>query len=161
MSITSIEDALKTRLAEDIDGIDPLQRMMAKPGGQSVAVPVKISSYPRKPTESVLKSLSASGAVLVRYAGSRFGKMRVGDGWVVQDREMLFEVLCVSDSLLAEDAHVGIYALLDNAEDRLMGYQPDGAVSGIEIVQDDYVSERSGSWEYGVMVSVKTQKIKN
>jgi hypothetical protein len=161
MSIAAIEQALKDRLLEDIDGIDQLVKLVTKPDGTKVEVPVQVKSYPRKPSEQTLKTLSSAGAVLVRYAGSKYGKSRKGSGWIVQDREMIFEVLCISDSLLAEDAHVGIYALLDNCGDRLIDYQPTGSVAGIELVQDDYLSERSGSWEYGILVSVKTQKVKN
>lgn len=162
MSISAIESALKSRLEKDLaaEGIDPLQRTMAKADGSSVAVPVPVRSFPRKPSETTLKTLSASGAVLVRYAGSKYGKARKGAGWMVQDREMFFEVLCVADSLLAEDAHVGVYGLLDNVGSRLAGHQPSGSVAPIELVQDDYISETAGSWEYGLIVSVKTQRVR-
>ena len=155
--IEQIELGIIERLGADIDGVDPITRQRATIDGGSVAAPVQIKSYPAIPSESSLKSLSASGALLVRYTGSRYGKARSGTGFFVQDRTMLFEVVCVSESLLPASMASGIYRMLDLAALRLIGFRPDGAVGDIELVQDDYLAETKGTWEYGVVVAVKTQ----
>lgn len=155
--IADIEQALIDRLRAEIEGVDPLVKSLAGPDGSVVDVPVQIKSYPSSPTESTLKTLAAAGAVLVRYTGSRYAKPRQGTGWMVQDRSMLFEVLAVADSLLPAAASSGIYRLLDVAALRLIGHVPEGATGMIELVQDDYVAETKGSWEYGLIVSVPAQ----
>ena len=76
----------------------------------------------------------------------------------MQDRELSFEVICVSNCLLDEDAAKGIYEILDIASDRLIGHVPAGAVGPVSLIRDDYLSELDGSWEYGIIVSVPVQK---
>ncbi len=155
--ITRIEESIKTRLGAVITGVPNLVKVMPKTDGSTVEVPVKIDSYPRQPSEQILVSLASSGAVVVRYTGSKYLAKRVVGSITVQDRTMMYECLVFSDSLQARDTGTGIYELLDLAALRLIGYKPDGAVDGIELVQDDYVEERKGSWTYGILVSVKTQ----
>lgn len=159
--ISVVEDAIKDRLTAAIAGVDDLVRSVPKPDGSSVQVPVQVKSYPKKPSEQTLKSLAAAGAVLVRYAGSKFGKMRKAGGFSVQDETMFFEIVTIADSLRAEDAHEGVYEFLDVCKARLMDYMPTGCVDGIELVDANYLSERNGAWEYGLLVSVNTQMVKN
>ena len=157
--ITDIEQALIARLQADLgeDGPAVITRTMAGPDGDPIEVPVQIKSYPPKPNDLTLKTLAASGAVLVRYSGSKYGAPIVGQGWMVQDRAMLFEIHTVSETLLPAAASSGIYEMLDLAAVRLIGHRPDSACGLIELVQDDYVLEKGGSWEYGLIVSVPTQ----
>lgn len=156
--IEDIEQRIIERLGADIDGIDPITRTRATADGGTIEAPVQIKSYPSLPTDALLKTLSAAGTVLVRYTGSRYSKPRRGIGFFVQDRTMLYEVMCLSDSLLPSSAASGIYRMLDLAADRLIGHRPEGAIDDIELVQDEYVGETRGSWEYGIIISVKTQK---
>jgi hypothetical protein len=156
--IADIEQGIIARLQAEISGIAQIVKMMAGPDGNPVAVPVQIKSYPPTPNDMTLKTLASAGSVLVRYTGSRYGKARKGTSWMVQDRMMLFEILIVSDSLLTSASATGIYSMLDLAGTRLMGYQPSGATGVIELVQDDYVAETKGSWEYGLIISVPTQR---
>jgi hypothetical protein len=157
--ITDIEQALITRLQAELgeDGPALITRSMAGPAGTPVTVPVPIKSYPSKPNDQALKTLASSGAVLVRYFGSKYGSPRYPEGLMVQDRAMLFEVHTVSETLIPEAASSGIYDMLDLAALRLIGHQPDGACGYIELVQDDYVMEKGGAWEYGLIVSVPVQ----
>ncbi len=154
-----MELALIARLQADLgeDGPAAITRTMAGPDGNPITVPVQIKSYPSKPNDLTLKTLAASGAVLVRYSGSKYGSPIVGKDWLVQDRAMLFEIHTVSETLLPEAALSGIYEMLDLAALRLVGHKPAGACSLIELAQDDYVMEKGGSWEYGLIVSVPTQ----
>ena len=159
-SIADIEDAIKARLTETIAGVDDLVRSVPKPDGSTVEVLVQVKSYPKKPSEQTLKSLASAGAVLVRYAGSKFGKKRKVGGVAVQDETMFFEVLTIADSLRAEDAHEGVYEFLEVCKARLMDYKPEGCVDGFDLVDVNYLSEKNGAWEYGLLVSVKTQMVK-
>lgn len=159
--IADIEDAIKARLTATIAGIDDLVRSVPKPSGSPVLVPVQVKSYPKRPSEQTLKSLAAAGAVLVRYAGSKFGKKRTSGGITVQDETMFFEVLAIADSLRAEDAHEGVYEFLQVCEARLIDYRPSSCVDGFELVDVNYLSEKNGAWEYGLLVSVKTQMVKS
>lgn len=158
--ISVVEDAIKDRLMAEIAGVEALKKSVPKPDGSTADVRVQVKSYPKKPTETLLKTLAAAGAVLVRFAGSKYGKIREAGTRQVQDRTMFFEVLTVDDSLRAEDAHGGIYELLDLCGERLMGFTPAGCTSGIELVSDEYLSENNGAWEYGILTSVKAQKVR-
>lgn len=158
--ISVVEDAIKARLTETIDGVDNLVRSVPKPDGTTAQVPVEVKSYPKKPNEQTLKSLAAGGAVLVRYAGSKFGKKRTSEGIAVQDETMFFEIITIADSLRADDAHEGVYEFQDVCKDRLMDYKPEGCGDGIDLVDANYLSEKNGAWEYGLLVSVATQQVK-
>ena len=69
--ITDIEDAIKARLSAVITGVPNLVKVMPKADGSTVDVPVRIESYPRQPSEQTLVALASSGAVVVRYTGSK------------------------------------------------------------------------------------------
>lgn len=158
--IINIESQIKGRLTADLPGVERLVKTVSKPDGSTVDVPLKVGSYPKKPTESGLKTLAAAGAVLTRFVGSRYGSPRDVDGVRVQDRDMTYEVLCLADSLLDEDAAKGVYEILDAAADRLVGFQPADAVGAIVLLRDDYVQETAGTWEYGILVSLTAQKVR-
>jgi len=158
--ITGTERAIIARLQADLIGIEPLTRTVRKGDGSTVEAPIKVESYPKKPQKGTLKTLAASGAVLVRYTGSKYKPPRRNSRMTVQDRQMFFELLIVADSLLAEDQAKGIYESLDLAADRVLDYVPPGCTAGIELVQDDYLNEQDGSWEYGLLISVWTQKVR-
>jgi len=158
--IVNIEDQIRGRLTADLPGVDRLVKSARRLDGTLVEVPLKVASYPKKPTENGLKTLAAAGAVLTRFVGSRYGSPRDVEGVRVQDREMNYEVLCLADSLLDEDAARGVYEILDAAADRLVGFQPADAVGPIVLLRDDYVQETSGTWEYGILVSLTAQKVR-
>jgi hypothetical protein len=155
--IVAIEEALKDRLAADIQGLAALEKVMAKPDGSQVTVPIRIESYPKQPSEQILLALASSGAVVVRYTGSGYSPRRDVGTVSVQDRTMRYEVLVFSDTLQARDTGSGIYQLLDLVALRLIGHKPAGCVDGIELERDDYVEERKGSWTYGILITLKTQ----
>ena len=155
--ITDIEESIKARLGAEITDVPPLVKIMRKLDNSTVEVPVRIESYPRNPSEQVLITLATSGAIVVRYTGSKYSAKREVCGITVQDRTMVYEVLVFSESLQVRDTGSGIYELLDLSGLRLIGYKPEGCVDSIELVQDDYVEERKGFWTYGILVCVKTQ----
>lgn len=156
--IVDIEEALKDRLAADIEGVAALTKVMVKADGSQVTVPIRIESYPKQPSEQILIALASSGAVVVRYTGSSYSSRRDVAGVIsVQDRTMRYEVLVFSDTLQARDTGSGIYELLDLVALRLIGHKPDCCIDGIELERDDYVEERKGSWTYGILLTVKSQ----
>lgn len=157
--IRDIELQLQERLLAQIAGVDRLSKQTAGLHGR-VDVPLKVASYPKKPTESSLKTLAAAGAVLTRFVGSKYGTPRKVGEQVIQDRVMVYEVLVVSDSLLSDDAAAGIYDVLDVAADRLIGFTPSSAVAGVVLLRDDYVSERDGAWTYGILIALTALKQK-
>ncbi len=150
--IVTVEESIKDRLGAEIEGVAPLERSMRKADGSVVMVPLQVESFPNKLTALKLKTLSAVGAVLVRYMGSRYGPL-VG---VEQERLMAFEVVVVSDSLRAEDAHVGCYEMLDLALERLIGFKPVDCRGGVELFEDQFLEELEGTWQYGAQVRVKS-----
>lgn len=155
--IVEIEEAIKGRLRAELDGVPALVRMMPVLDGDPVEVPVKVESYPSSPSEQLLLQLAQTGAVVVRYMGSRYGSKRVVGAIVVQDRTMSYEVQIFSRSLAARDSGSGIYELLDICALRLIGFLPAGAVDGGVLVQDDFVAEVKGAWAYGIVVSFASQ----
>ncbi len=158
--IVDIEEALKDRLGATIAGVPALVRLMRKTDNSVEAVPVKIESYPKQPSDQLLLTLAESGAVVVRYTGSTYSARRDVGAVSVQDRVMVYEVLVFSKSLQDRNSGAGIYELLDLCALRVIGYKPAGCVDGIELIRDDYVEEQKGSWTYGLLFSVKTQTIR-
>lgn len=137
MSITGIEADVKRRLNADLaaEGFDPLG--------------CKVESFPDKPDVQMLKMLaSAGGAVIVRYVGSQYGKQVAGR----QDRFPHFELLVVTESLAARGGHVGGYGLLDAVISRMVGFVPEGCLSGAAVASDTFLDEELGVWQYGVTV---------
>ncbi len=155
--IVDVEEALKDRLAAEIEGVPALVKIMPVLDGDPVVAPVRVESYPSNPSEQLLLQLATAGAVVVRYAGSKYGSKRVAGSIVVQDRTLTYEVQVFSRSLAARDSGAGIYELLDLCALRLIGFLPESCVDGVELVQDDFVTEVKGAWAYGLLVSVKAQ----
>ena len=159
-TIVEVEEALKARLSATIEGVPDLVRQMRKTDGTLEAVPVKIESYPKQPSEQLLLTLAESGAVVFKYTGSKYSVRRDVGTVSVQDREMVYDVLIFSKSLQDRNSGSGIYELLDLVALRLIGYKPSVCVDGVELLRDDCMEERKGAWTYGLLVSVKTQIVR-
>jgi hypothetical protein len=155
--IVEIEESIKYRLQAEIDGVPALIKMMPVLEGDPVVAPVRVESYPSNPSEQLLLQLAQTGAVVVRYVGSKYGSKRVAGSIVVQDRTMSYEVQIFSRSLAARDSGSGIYELLDICALRLIGFLPAGCVDGGELVRDDFVTEVKGAWAYGIVVNFSSQ----
>jgi len=157
--IVAIEESIKARLQAEIAGVPALVKLMPVVEGSAVEAPVKVESYPSNPSEQLLNTLASTGAVVVRYVGSKYGDRRDVGSIIVQDRTMSYEVQVFSKSLQAGNSGGGIYELLDICALRLIGYKPNvaGVVDGGVLVQDDYVTEVKGAWAYGLMVSFNAQ----
>jgi len=155
--IVAIEEAIKDRLQAEIEGVPELIKMMPVLDGDPIVAPVRVESYPSNPSEQLLLQLAQTGAVVVRYVGSKYGSKRVAGSIVVQDRTMSYEVQIFSRSLAARDSGSGIYELLDICALRLIGFLPAGCVDGGELVQDDFVTEVKGAWAYGIVVNFSSQ----
>ena len=156
-SITHIEESIKSRLGAEIEGVPALVKQMPVIDGSVVEAPVKVESYPSNPSEQLMLQLAQTGAVVVRYVGSKYGAKRIAGLITVQDRTMSYEVQVFSRSLQARDSGVGIYELLDICVLRLIGFLPSGCVDGGELVQDDIIGEVNGAWAYGFIVNFTTQ----
>lgn len=138
MKISTIEEAIKSRLNADLTAED------------IPALGCKVESFPDKPDMTKLKMLAANGgAVIVRYLGSKYGKKVAGR----QDRFPQFELIAVSESLAASGRHLGGYGILDAVIERLVGFVPDGCLSGSTFALDTFQDESVGVWQYGVTVS--------
>lgn len=155
--IKDIEQDLRDRLVADIPGVPALVRVMRKSGGEAVEVPLKVASYPKRPTQNDIVTLANAGAVLTRYAGSTYGNKRLAGSLFVQDRKLKYELLCVSTCLLDEDAAAGVYDILDLAASRVIGFVPDHACGPVVGERDDFLLEQDGVWQYGVVVAVPSQ----
>jgi len=149
--IARVENAIKSRLLDDLTaaGINALVVDRKRPNGSVVSVPVAIESFPDNPTEADLKRFGASGAVLVRYVGSRYGKRKSGR----QDREMHYELVAVSESLAPKNGHLGCYVILENARSRMQNWIPDGCLDAGYLVEDGYKEQIANVWQYGVTVA--------
>jgi hypothetical protein len=151
--IIAIEEAIKDRLGAELTGIPLLARDVDKGASSSVVVvPMKIESFPDRLTADVLKSLAAAGSILVRYVGSRYGKLTGAE----QSREMIYEVSVFSVLLKASNAHYGCYSMIDAAASRLIGYKPPHCNGSIELVTDSFVEEYGGAWQYVLQIKVTT-----
>jgi hypothetical protein len=102
---------------------------------------IQVEPYPDRPAE--YKLLHPTGAVLVHYQGSRYGKRRATDA-VVQDRRLEFGVTVLARNLRV---HTGAYAILDAVCSALTGWQP-GGYGKIYPLSDGFLSEETGIWQY-------------
>jgi len=138
MTISAIETAIKLRLNADLTAEN------------MPALGCKVESFPDKPDMTKLKMLAANGgAVIVRYVGSKYGKLLRER----QDRSLTFELIAVTESLAASGRHLGGYGILDAVIERMQGFVPQGCVSGAVFASDTFVDEDLGVWQYGVTVS--------
>lgn len=147
----SILDRLKADLSAE--GIEALTVQRAASGGGFTAVPITVSVWPDAPTVSEKKTLARNGAIIIRYAGSKYGKLVRGR----QDRQPHFEIVALSESQLPSGAHLGAVTILENAISRLAGWTPDGCISPGELVTDAFVDDSADVWEYAVTVAFWTR----
>lgn len=153
--ITTVEDELVARLQIDTTEFPRLSMMRKRSDGTQVDVPVKVEGYPAKLSVDYLKRLGQSGAVLVRYAGSKYGP-RAG---VEQTRRMHFELVAVSESLREESGHLGCHEIMEGAADRVIGYKPVNCTDGCTLLHDSFIDLAEGVWQYGVLIEVPTTRV--
>jgi len=125
LTIAQVEAAVLGRLQERIDT-------------------VAVDAYPDRPETYQLKH--ASGAVLVRYAGSRFGEPEPTDV-VAQTQTITIEAVTMVRNLHKLGDHAGLLDLLHAVRAALTGYRIPSA-SAIWPVQEAYEGYADGVWQY-------------
>jgi len=85
------------------------------------------------------------GALLVRYAGSKYGPIR-DTNILVQERRLGLEVTLVMRSLHGKD---GITGTLEQVRLALAGYAPP-AFGKLVPVSDEFLGEHGGEWRYAI-----------
>lgn len=108
------------------------------------AIPtVAVEGWPDRPEAYVLKH--AVGALLVRYAGSRFGKPEPTDV-VVQTQTPKIEVAALTRALRT---HKGVYALLGAVRRALTGFRAAGC-SAMYPMSETFTDYADGVWQYTI-----------
>lgn len=114
-----------------------IERLTARFPGLSVEL------YPDEPESYRLDH--PVGALLVRYAGSKYGPL-MDTNIVVQERRLGLEVTLVMRSLHGKD---GITEALEQVRLALAGYAPP-AFGKFVPVSDEFLGEHGGEWRYAI-----------
>jgi len=113
---------------------------------------IQVEPYPDRPAE--YKLLHPTGAVLVHYQGSRYGKRRATDA-VVQERRLEFGITVMARHLRV---HTGAYAILDSVCAILTGWKPAG-YGKVYPLSDGFLSEDTGIWQYQMSFAVDSVNV--
>ncbi len=122
LTIAEAQDAILQRLRDRIDG-------------------VAVDAYPDRPETYQLKH--AAGALLVRYAGSRFTEPEPTDV-IVQTQTVMVDVVTVVRNLRD---HAGLLDLLHAVRTALTGLRIPGA-SACWPVKEEFQDYVDGVWQY-------------
>jgi len=119
---------------------------------------LEILAYPKEITLDGYQLPSAGGAIYVRYVGSE-AEEALWQALCTQEQSRLFEITVVSaENPEVENAHHESYDFIDLIGDALFGFVPDGCESGMVFVEDGFINEQNGVWQYAILISVKTLK---
>jgi hypothetical protein len=124
-------------------------RLLSWPALADFAVeawPERISEY---------RFTSPTGAVLVAYKGSRYGKPFSADV-VAQERDLEFELHLLVRNLRD---HSGGYEVLDEIRKALTGWVAPGASSGAYIIREGFSTEENGVWEFASHICIPTVSV--
>lgn len=133
MTLLDIEDALLAKIKEEVPWYE-------------------VKSYPDNPSKYVLTH--PRGAVLVRFAGGKYGQTE-DIGAMVQPRRTDWELTVVARHLRD---HGGLYAVLDILRIGLTGYQVPGCRKA-SLLKEEFVSEANGIWQYAIWLAVPTVNV--
>ena len=111
---------------------------------QAQVTTVPTEGFPEKPEQYQLKH--KSGVLLVSYAGSKYSQPSQGNA-VVQDRRQEWDIVLVFRNLRE---HTGAYDILDSVRSALTGYVLSAEYTGMYPVREEFISEVSGIWQYGI-----------
>ncbi|MBP2844462.1 Gp37 family protein [Dickeya oryzae] len=125
MDVSPIVDAVVSRLREKLPTLH-------------------IEYFPEKPADYRLNH--PTGAVLVSYAGSRFGKPE-DVGAMLQAQTVTFNATVVFRQL---NGRHGAVAVLDVLRRVLCGYKPPGCNRKIWLVRDVFIGNVAGLWQYAL-----------
>lgn len=141
--ISAIEDSIIDRLTEKTT-----KRVLVQP-------------YPDDP--ETYEPTHAIGALLVRYAEGNYSDTR-DTGFVVQDREMLFEVTLAMWSLRGKQG--GIYSYMEAVRVALTGFVPPNCTRKLSPISEGYVGRGAGLkskskrlWQYQITFKTETMNI--
>jgi len=130
MNLETFEDAIISRLKDQISNI-------------------QIESFPQDPIEYQLTH--AKGAVLVRYNNSDYTEPEPNEeGIAVTPRRLNWTINIAQRGLRYQDAHQGIYSILEQIRVALTGYTPTGFQDSSILwpTGDAFLFEEDGIWWY-------------
>ncbi len=111
---------------------------------QAQVTTVPTEGFPEKPEQYKLRH--KDGVLLVSYSGSKYSQPSQGNA-VVQDRRLEWDIILVFRHLRE---HTGAYDILDAVRTALTGHILSAEYTGMYPVQEQFISEVSGIWQYGI-----------
>lgn len=130
--ISATEDAI----------VDRLKEMLQTPGLSADAL-----LYPDKNFEEY-EPMHKNGEILVAYSDETDGPVE-DTGFVVQEREMFFELTFLFSSLRAVGKTGGLNAHLEAVRMKLTGFKPEGCTKKAQLVSVERVKRyRKRWWQY-------------
>lgn len=114
-----------------------------------------VEYFPEKPKDYRLNH--SRGALLVSYIGSRFTAPR-DTQFVLQPRQVRLSVTLLLRQLNGRDGAVGV---LDDLRLALVGFRLPHCVSGIEAVDERFLGEVGGIWQYALDVSAAAMQVED
>lgn len=114
-----------------------------------------VEYFPEKPKDYRLNH--SRGALLVSYIGSRFSASR-DSSRKVQPRQVRLSVTLLLRQLNGRE---GAVAVLDDLRLALVGYRLPHCNSGIEAVDERFLGEVGGIWQYALDVSASAMQIED
>jgi hypothetical protein len=109
-----------------------------------------VENFPDKPSEYRLNH--PKGALLVSYAGSRFGETE-DVGMVVQRQIITLSITVVMRLLNGSE---GAIEVLDKVRAVLIGFKPPGCRRKIWAVNEKFLGESAGIWQYALDVNTES-----
>ncbi|WP_263063036.1 Gp37 family protein [Dickeya dadantii] len=116
---------------------------------------LQIEYFPEKPADFRLNH--PVGAVLVSYAGSRFGKPE-DIGAMLQAQTVTFNATVVFRQL---NGRQGAVAVLDVLRRVLCGYKPPGCNRKIWLVRDVFIGNVAGLWQYALDFATESVQLED
>ncbi|GDO99305.1 Gp37 family protein [Escherichia coli] len=109
-----------------------------------------VEYFPERPGEYRLNH--PRGALLVSYAGSRYGEP-VDTGAVLQPQTVQLCVVVVFRQL---NGRRGAIAMLDQLRRVLGGFMPPGCRRRIWLIRDVFIGEKDGLWQYALDIATES-----
>jgi len=135
VGIKEIETAIVNKLKTDISDL-------------------KVEAYPDNPKDYLLRH--AQGSVLVHYNGAKFNKSAL-EAIIAQETILTWDIILICRNLRNND---GVYDNLDKIRESLTGFKLDSCEK-MYPVEEDFISENNGVWQYGIRFQVHTKHVES
>ncbi len=115
---------------------------------QTALPDIQIEGFPERPSD--YKLMHPIGALLVRYAGAKYGEP-LTTNTCMQWRTIEFEIILIMRHLRRD--YEGAYAYIDTVRSALIGY----AINGQKFygVKEEFITEMAGVWQFGITFAIK------